>query len=31
MQRFEDLDVEEQRNEILIGIHNQLSQINKWL
>ena len=31
MPRFEDLDVDEQRNEILIGIHNQLSQINKWL
>lgn len=31
MLRFEDLDVEEQRNEILKGIHNQLAQINKWL
>ena len=31
MQRFEDLDVEEQRNEILKGIHNHLAQINKWL
>ena len=31
MRKFEDLDVEEQRNEILKGIHNQLSQINKWL
>ena len=31
MSRFEDLDVEEQRNEILKGIHNHLAQINKWL
>ena len=31
MPRFEDLDVDEQRNEILKGIHNHLAQINKWL
>ena len=31
MQRFENLDTDEQRNEILKGIHNQLAQINKWL
>lgn len=31
MLRFDDLDVDEQRNEILKGIHNQLAQINKWL
>lgn len=31
MLRFDDLDTDEQRNEILKGIHNQLAQINKWL
>lgn len=31
MRNFDDLDVDEQRNEILKGIHNQLAQINKWL
>lgn len=31
MLKFDDLDTDEQRNEILKGIHNQLSQINKWL
>lgn len=31
MLKFNDLDTDEQRNEILKGIHNQLSQINKWL
>ena len=29
MPRFEDLEVDEQRNEILKGIHNHLAQINK--
>lgn len=29
--RFEELTVDKQRNEILKGIHNQLSEINKWL
>ena len=31
MLRFDDLDTDEQRNEILKGIHNHLAQINKWL
>lgn len=31
MLRFEDLDVEEQRNEILKGIHNRLSEISLCL
>ena len=31
MLRFEDLDTDEQRNEILKEILNQLSKLNKWL